>query len=75
MFFFNDLALSGGFAVLHYKVDRSRAGSEPQSAEELPRQTLDVTRKLSCYLSFLLLVVRPGAPNSVLAPSSDARSP
>ena len=23
----------------------------------------------------LLLVVRPGAPNSVLAPSSDARSP
>ena len=25
--------------------------------------------------SFLLLVVRPGAPSSVLAPSSDARSP
>ena len=25
--------------------------------------------------SFLLLVVRPGAPGSVLAPSSDARSP
>ena len=25
--------------------------------------------------SFLLLVVRPGAPSSVLAPGSDARSP
>ena len=25
--------------------------------------------------SFLVLVVRPGAPSSVLAPSSDARSP
>ena len=25
--------------------------------------------------NFLLLVVRPGAPSSVLAPSSDARSP
>ena len=25
--------------------------------------------------SFLFLVVRPGAPSSVLAPSSDARSP
>ena len=25
--------------------------------------------------SFLLLVVRPGAPSGVLAPSSDARSP
>ena len=29
----------------------------------------------SCYVrSYLLLVVRPGAPSSILAPSSDARS-
>ena len=28
-----------------------------------------------CCDSFLLLVVRPGAPSSVLAPSSKARSP
>ena len=42
----------------------------------------DFKRKLNSILilfivsnSFLLLVVRPGAPNSVLAPSSHARSP
>ena len=37
-------------------------------------------KKLRClyvcsYSSFLFLVVRPGAPSSVLAPSSEARSP
>ena len=31
--------------------------------------------KLGAPSSFLLLVVWPGAPSSILAPSSDARSP
>ena len=35
----------------------------------------EVTDRRSWKCSFLLLVVRPGAPSSVLAPSSDARSP
>ena len=34
-----------------------------------------LTWKLLVPNSFLLLVVRPGAPSSALAPSSDARSP
>ena len=35
----------------------------------------DSSNKKDEYSSFLLLVVRPGAPSSVLAPSSMARSP
>ena len=34
-----------------------------------------VQKSRSVPSSFLFLVVRPGAPSSVLAPSSDARSP
>ena len=54
-----------------------------------PSRTLSLEEGTLCYLlsmryrpdgrvgstSFLFLVVRPGAPSSVLAPSSDARSP
>ena len=35
----------------------------------------DSHQKLLVESSFLLLVVRPGAPSSILVPSSDARSP
>ena len=41
------------------------------------RQAIVVNPRLWLLVpsSFLFLVVRPGAPSSVLAPSSDARSP
>ena len=46
-------------------------------AESGSRQAVTIRKSfdtLTC-VSFLLLVVGPGAPSSVLAPSSDARSP
>ena len=38
------------------------------------RRLTDIDERFATS-SFLFLVVRPGAPSSVLAPSSDARSP
>ena len=40
-----------------------------------PKHTFDSMTLRQASSSFLLLVVRPGAPSSVLAPSSKARSP
>ena len=48
------------------------AGSCRRDATQIGSAT---TQSVLAPSSFLLLVVRPGAPSSVLAPSSDARSP
>ena len=48
------------------------------SAKEVELAAWEGTREdqyLLFLIACLLLVVRPGAPSSVLAPSSDARSP
>ena len=50
----------------------SQSLSSSASSTSHPR---GLSSKLLVTSSYLLLVVRPGAPNSVLAPSSDARSP
>ena len=40
-----------------------------------PEEALTLVEMLLFLVAFLLLVVRPGAPSSVFAPSSDAWSP
>ena len=45
----------------------------PVGARAFWEEKTSARKKALC--SYLLLVVRPGAPSSVLAPSSDPRSP
>ena len=68
---------SGGFWPSLRPMPRSG-----RAAEGTKRQVGKEKRAKQAFISldfvtssFLLLVVRPGAPSSVLAPSSDARSP
>ena len=66
----------GSFVVLLGSGFRYPAGPEPIGTSSAEIWKVVFLKFLALVTSsFLFLVERPGAPSSVLAPSSDARSP
>ena len=64
-------------AVSPWFLHRSTSSELRRRSLQLAMKVLEMEDELlwPCLGSSLFLVVRPGAPSSVLAPSSDARSP
>ena len=61
--------------VAHFKAHKLTHSTSVTTMYPLDQCHHDVIGRMLLLVASLLLVAMPGAPSSVLAPSSDARSP